>query len=58
LPEGGRTVIENLEAVGASTAFAVVLLTDDDLGGPAGTEELQPRARQNVTFELGLFIAP
>ena len=53
----GRTLIEKLEAQ-APLAFAVVLLTGDDVGGlaaePAG---LRPRARQNVIFELGFSIA-
>ena len=38
--------------------FAVVLLTGDDRGGRAEQqyEVQQPRARQNVIFELGFFI--
>jgi len=36
---------------------SVVLLTPDDIGGRANDlEELLPRARQNVIFELGFFI--
>lgn len=58
-PNLNRTVIEKFEANG-DTGFAVVLLTGDDVGAlrPAlGKEpELQPRARQNVVFELGYFI--
>jgi predicted nucleotide-binding protein len=51
----GMTVIEKFEEHGGNSAFAIVLLTPDDLGGPksGGT---QPRARQNVIFELGYFI--
>lgn len=37
-------------------AFAVVLMTPDDVGGLAGSATLRPRARQNVVFELGFFI--
>ena len=52
----GRTIIEKFEAYGDVT-FAVVLLTPDDLGGShAKPQALQPRARQNVIFELGYFI--
>ncbi len=58
LPNKGRTIIEKFENF-ANVSFAVVLLTPDDLGGTApaiGPEEFQPRARQNVIFELGYFI--
>ena len=53
----GRTVIEKFEVHAASSAFAVVLVTGDDVGGPRGadTKELRGRARQNVVFELGFF---
>lgn len=51
---GGRTVIEKVEAHG-DVGFAVVLLTPDDEGCvKGGTPE--PRARQNVILELGYFI--
>ena len=52
----GLTIIEKFEQH-ADVGFAVVLLTPDDVGGPQ-TEEvaLEPRARQNVIFELGYFI--
>jgi predicted nucleotide-binding protein len=36
-------------------AFAVVLMTPDDLGGLAGSPQ-SARARQNVIFELGFFV--
>jgi predicted nucleotide-binding protein len=54
---GGKTVIEKFEQQALTVAFAVVLLTPDDLGRsakPGSTE--QPRARQNVILELGYFI--
>ena len=52
----GRTIIEKFEQH-ADVEFAVVLLTPDDLGGPqSGDGVLEPRARQNVIFELGYFI--
>jgi predicted nucleotide-binding protein len=51
---GGRTVIETVEA-NSDVGFAVVLLTPDDVGGlKDGT--LEPRPRQNVILELGYFI--
>lgn len=36
-------------------AYAIVLLTPDDVGGKTA-QELQPRARQNVVLELGYFL--
>jgi predicted nucleotide-binding protein len=53
-PNQGRTLIEKFEA-NSDVGFAIVLLTDDDLGGPKGGEQ-RPRARQNVILELGYFI--
>lgn len=53
---GGRTIIEKLEHYG-KVPFAVVLLTPDDEGRLAGTDDdLKPRARQNVLLELGFFV--
>ena len=37
--------------------YAVVLLTADDLGKEKEEVELKARARQNVVFELGYFLA-
>lgn len=57
-PNNGLTVIENLEKYADDTEFAIALLTPDDVGaikGEAG-RQLNPRARQNVIFELGYFI--
>jgi predicted nucleotide-binding protein len=53
-PSGGATIIEKLEA-NSDVAYAVVLLTGDDLGG-INADDLRPRARQNVVFELGYFV--
>jgi predicted nucleotide-binding protein len=51
----GKTLIEKFETH-AEVAFAVVLLTPDDVGGlRADPSRLQARARQNVVFELGFF---
>lgn len=56
-PNEGRAVIEKFE-VYAEVDFAVVILTPDDVGHPADKKsDVQPRARQNVIFELGFFIA-
>ena len=55
-PNQGRTIIEKFEEY-AQVAFAVVLLTPDDIGGRHGQSDgLQPRARQNVILELGFFL--
>ena len=55
-PNVGRTIIEKFEDY-SSVAYAVVLLTPDDLGGLASEKpELSLRSRQNVVFELGYFI--
>ena len=52
----GQTVMEKFERH-SSVAFAVVLLTDDDVGAAkADSGNLKPRARQNVILELGYFI--
>jgi predicted nucleotide-binding protein len=55
-PSAGRTIIEMFEDY-AHVGFAVVLLTPDDVGGMRDKpEDVRPRARQNVIFELGYFI--
>jgi predicted nucleotide-binding protein len=55
-PSAGRTIIEKVERY-AEVAFAVVLLTPDDVGGVGSRpQELKPRARQNVILELGYFL--
>jgi predicted nucleotide-binding protein len=51
---GGKTIIEKLEEHGGAAGYAVVLMTPDDVGGPAGGE-MKPRARQNVIGELFWF---
>lgn len=53
----GAVLIEKLEANAETTGFAVVLMTADDTGKANREEEYKPRARQNVVFELGFFIA-
>ncbi len=54
-PSKGQTLIEKIEH-NSDVGFAVVLLTGDDLGCMKGeTDNLKPRVRQNVVFELGYF---
>ena len=57
LPGAGDTIIEKLEVL-TSADFACVLLTPDDEGHPYGQpDKKRPRARQNVTLELGMVLA-
>ncbi len=57
-PNRGRTIITKFQEEAADVGFAVVLMTPDDGGGPEPNlpAKLEPRARQNVIFELGFFI--
>lgn len=56
-PPRGKTIIEALEEK-KGAAFVVVLMTSDDVGAlKTKDKQLQPRARQNVVFELGFFTA-
>jgi predicted nucleotide-binding protein len=54
-PNAGRTILEKFEKHAAGAAYAVVLLTADDEGGPTSGADRRPRGRQNVIFELGFF---
>ena len=55
-PSQGRTIIEKFEQH-TQVGFAVALLTPDDAGSLQDDRNtLNPRARQNVIFELGFFI--
>ncbi len=56
-PNGGRHLLTKFREESEGANFAVVLMTPDDVGGIAGGgADVQPRARQNVVFELGFFI--
>ena len=56
-PGGGQTIIEKFEAHASNTGFAIVLLTPDDVGAAKDKRDnLNPRARQNVIFEMGYFV--
>lgn len=53
---GGDTIVEKFER-NSDVGYAVVLLSPDDLGASNHkSDELQPRARQNVVLELGYFV--
>lgn len=54
-PNSGKTIIEKFE-IHSNVGFAIVILTDDDLGKAKTDENLNQRARQNVILELGYFI--
>ncbi|MFA0330729.1 TIR domain-containing protein [Vibrio cyclitrophicus] len=53
---GGNTIIEKIEEYGDAD-YAIVLYTPCDEGRKKGVPELNGRARQNVVFEHGYFIA-
>jgi predicted nucleotide-binding protein len=55
-PNKGRALITKFREEAAGVGFAVVLMTPDDLGKAEKSIDLNPRARQNVVFELGFFI--
>jgi len=55
-PNKGRSLLTKFhEVAGGDIGFAVVLMTPDDFGAEEG-EAANPRARQNVIFELGYLI--
>lgn len=54
-PRASQSLLELFEKH-ANVEFAVVLVTPDDTGSRRG-QPPQPRARQNVIFELGFFLA-
>lgn len=51
----GKTVIEKFETY-SKVDFAIALWTNDDLGKVKNSDDLKPRARQNVIFETGFFL--
>ncbi len=54
----GKTIPEKFEEHAGKAGFAIILLTPDDVGASKNeTDELKPRARQNVILELGYFWA-
>ena len=55
-PNMGRHLLTKFIQEAELVTFAVVLMTDDDVGSLKGGEP-SPRARQNVVLELGYFLA-
>lgn len=55
-PNMGRHLLTKFIEEAELVTFAVVLMTDDDVGGIKGGK-YAPRARQNVILELGYFLA-
>ncbi|OAV76219.1 ABC-type sugar transport system, periplasmic component [Bacteroidales bacterium Barb7] len=53
----GKTIIEKIEKHSSGVGFAVILLTADDKGKNKNDSDYKNRARQNVVFEMGYFIA-
>jgi hypothetical protein len=51
----GKTIIEKIEAF-SNVCYAIILYTPCDKGATADSQNLQPRARQNVVFEHGFLI--
>ncbi len=56
-PDMGRTVLEKFEDYAAAANLVFVLLTPDDSAAAADSAESKRRARQNVIFEMGYFLA-
>lgn len=58
-PNKGQTIFEKFEE-NADVGYAIALLTPDDVGSISSDKQnpnnLKPRARQNVIFELGYFM--
>ena len=56
--EGLIAILDKFEREAKKADFAIALLTPDDVGALKGEadDQLKPRARQNVIFELGYFI--
>jgi CheY-like chemotaxis protein len=56
-PNLGRTIIEKFEEESMDVELVFVLLTSDDRGRKKNTNREKRRARQNVIFEMGYFLA-
>lgn len=54
-PDKGMTIIEKLEDWLGNCKCAVILYTPCDVGKACNGENFEPRARQNVVYEHGLF---
>ena len=53
----GNTIIEKIECYSEKANYAIILYTPCDKGCKNDNNELKPRARQNVIFEHGYFVA-
>lgn len=51
----GQTIIEKFEKY-ADVSAAIALFTNDDIGSAKESDDIKPRARQNVVFEAGYFM--
>ncbi len=56
-PSMGRTIIEKFEHYAEDRDLVFVLLTPDDVVATSEDNNTKRRARQNVVFELGYFLA-
>lgn len=54
-PNCGRAILEKFEAYAYGVDLVFVLLTPDDTGRKANSDDERRRGRQNVIFELGFF---
>lgn len=56
-PDRGLTIVQKLQYEASRVSFAFILHTPDDEGRKRGTDDsIQPRSRQNVVFEHGMFV--
>jgi len=55
-PNRGMTIIEKIESH-SDVGFAIILYSPCDKGAIQNADDLKPRARQNVVFEHGYFVA-
>lgn len=56
-PNEGDTIFEKFEKNGSRANYAIILLTADDEGKAKDEDNYKFRARQNVIFEMGYFVA-
>ena len=56
-PNEGDTIIDKFEKNSSRADYAIILLTADDEGKAKSDDSYNSRARQNVIFEMGYFVA-
>jgi predicted nucleotide-binding protein len=54
-PNAGRVILEKFDEYASGADLVFVLLTPDDIGRKANSDDDRRRGRQNVIFELGFF---